>query len=137
MLEDFCLIFFSVGDISLFLSFSCGDSGAMESDYPSTENITATAESADDTTSVSSNDSSFGNVTLVSASIPATPGSSTPTSDRGETRTNNLCGYRGKILGCGGCGWSSEGKERGGGSYYWYVLTISPQEFLTMLQCES
>ncbi|XP_071847837.1 C-Jun-amino-terminal kinase-interacting protein 4-like isoform X3 [Apostichopus japonicus] len=56
--------------------------GAMESDYPSTENITATAESADDTTSVSSNDSSFGNVTLVSASIPATPGSSTPTSDR-------------------------------------------------------
>lgn len=56
--------------------------GAMESDYPTTENIAATAESGDDTTSVSSNDSSFGNVTLVSASIPATPRSLTPTSDR-------------------------------------------------------
>ncbi|XP_063970634.1 C-Jun-amino-terminal kinase-interacting protein 4-like [Lytechinus pictus] len=55
--------------------------GAMESDYPTDEDLPS--ETADDTASVSSagSDSGFGNVTLVTASIPATPSGTSPTSE--------------------------------------------------------
>ncbi|XP_038055618.1 C-Jun-amino-terminal kinase-interacting protein 4-like isoform X3 [Patiria miniata] len=58
--------------------------GAMESDYPS-EDI----EAADDTASVNSvtsngSDSGFGNITLVTVSVPVTPRSATPSSEKGD-----------------------------------------------------
>lgn len=61
-------------------------SGAMESDYPSGEELISTELVADDTASISSTGSdmnTFGNVTMVTASL-VTPRSGTPSSERGK-----------------------------------------------------
>lgn len=57
--------------------------GAMESDYPTDEDLPS--ETNDDAASASSggSDSGFGNVNLVTASTPATPSDASPTSEPG------------------------------------------------------
>ena len=55
----------------------------MESDYPADEDLPS--ENVDDAASVSSggSESGFGSVSVVTASIPATPSGASPTSERG------------------------------------------------------
>ncbi|XP_071481197.1 C-Jun-amino-terminal kinase-interacting protein 4-like [Diadema antillarum] len=71
--------------------------GAMESDYPTDENLPS--ETTDDTASVSSggSDSGFGTVTLVTASIPATPSGTSPTSERGVSVEDGEATFKAEV----------------------------------------
>ncbi|XP_033112095.1 C-Jun-amino-terminal kinase-interacting protein 4-like [Anneissia japonica] len=62
----------------------CSVPGALESDYPSIEETEATTEDEKEKASDSKEEDKFGTVTLVSVSVPSTPRSTTPSSDRAD-----------------------------------------------------